>query len=155
MSKKEELLSIKQVATIVGVSQQAVYKQLNNKLKDYVVEVEGTKKLRREALEEVYNKAVEQKLNNNDSTVEQPIQPEIKIVLETLQQQLKEKDEQIRNLQISLDKAQNSLDNAQKLHGMDVQRIMALEDKANNKWYKRLFARHPDKVTNENVDNYR
>lgn len=141
----KELLSIKEVSEAAGVTQQAVYKQLNNKLKKYVVVVEGKKKLKKEVLEEVYNKSVEQKFNNENSTVEQPIQPEIKLVLETLQQQLKEKDKQIESLQISLDKAQNSLDQAQKLHGLDMQRIMALEDKANKKWYKRLFSRYPDK----------
>lgn len=141
----KELLSIKEVSEAAGVTQQAVYKQLNNKLKKYVVVVEGKKKLKREVLEEVYNKSVEQKFNNDNSTVEQPIQPEIKLVLETLQQQLKEKDKQIESLQISLDKAQSSLDQAQKLHLLDKQKILELEQKdeenqeKKESFLKRLF----------------
>lgn len=141
----KELLSIKEVSEAANISQQAVYKQLNNKLKKYVVVVEGKKKLKREVLEEVYNKKVEQKFNNNNSTVEQPIQPEIKLVLETLQQQLKEKDKQIESLQISLDKAQSSLDQAQKLHLLDKQKILELEQKdeenqeKKESFFKRLF----------------
>ena len=40
----KELLSIKEVSEAANISQQAVYKQLNNKLKKYVVVVEGKKK---------------------------------------------------------------------------------------------------------------
>jgi len=142
----KELLSIKEVSEAANISQQAVYKQLNNKLKKYVVVVEGKKKLKKEVLEEVYNKKVEQKFNNNNSTVEQPIQPEIKIVLDTLQQQLKEKDKQIESLQASLNMAQSSLDQAQKLHLLDKQTILELQDKQkeaeeelNKPWFKRIL----------------
>ena len=142
----KELLSIKEVSEAANISQQAVYKQLNNKLKKYVVVVEGKKKLKKEVLEEVYNKKVEQKFNNNNSTVEQPIQPEIKIVLDTLQQQLKEKDKQIESLQASLNMAKSSLDQAQKLHLLDKQTILELQDKQkeaeeelNKPWFKRIL----------------
>ena len=128
----KEYLSIKEFAAAVGVSQQAVYKQLNNKLKPYLKVVENKKMLEKSALK-LFEK--EEKTNQ----VEQQL-------INMLQTELNEKNEQIKKLQQSLEQSQQLLDQAQKLHAMDKQRILELEDKAavvqeepEKKWWQKFF----------------
>lgn len=119
----KDYLTIKEFAATVGVSQQAIYKQLNNKLKTYLKIVDNKKMLEKSALKLFEAKEnlnqVEQQLNNklNDKLIDM-LQKE----LEEKGQQLKEKDKQIAELN-------KALDQAQKLHAMDKQRILELEDK--------------------------
>ena len=47
---EKEYLSIKDFAQAVGISQQAVYKQLNNKLQPYLKVVDNKKMLEKSAL---------------------------------------------------------------------------------------------------------
>ena len=49
--KDNEILTIKEFATAAGVSPQAVYQRLTKSLQPYVVEINGKKHLKREALE--------------------------------------------------------------------------------------------------------
>ena len=104
----KEYLTIKEFAAAVGVSQQAIYKQLNNKLKPYLKVVENKKMLEKSALE-LFKK--EEKINE----VEQQL-------INMLQTELNAKNEQIERLQ-------QALDQAQKLHAMEKQRVLELEDK--------------------------
>lgn len=64
----DELLTVKEFATIAGVTQQAVYKQLNNKLKPFLVVENDKKYIKSEGLELFSNKKVAQP---NSSKVEQ------------------------------------------------------------------------------------
>ena len=50
-------------------------------------------------------------------------------MVSTLTEQLKEKDKQIERLQIELENAQKSIDQAQQLHAMTEQKIKLLEQK--------------------------
>lgn len=124
---EKQYLSIKEFAAAVGVSQQAIYKQLNNKLKPYLKMIENKKMLEKSALS-LFEK--EQKSN----VVEQQL-------INMLQNELNKKNEQIAELQ-------KLLDQAQKLNAMDKQKILELEDKmaaeqtqeeeqqAKKKWWK-------------------
>lgn len=105
---EKEYLSIKEFAAAVGVSQQAIYKQLNNKLKPYLKVVENKKMLEKSALE-LFVK--EEKTNQ----VEQQL-------INMLQTELNEKNKQIAELQ-------KLLDQAQRLHAAEKQRVLELEDK--------------------------
>ena len=105
----KDYLTIKEFAKEVGISQQAVYKQLNNKLKPYLKEVDNKKMLEKSALE-LFKKQPE------TNQVEQQL-------INMLQTELNKKNEQIEKLQ-------QALDQAQKLHAMDKQRILELEYKA-------------------------
>lgn len=105
---EKEYLSIKEFAAAVGVSQQAIYKQLNNKLKPYLKLVDNKKMLEKTALS-LFEK--EEKING----VEQQL-------INMLQNELNKKNEQIAELQ-------KLLDQAQKLNAMDKQKILELEDK--------------------------
>lgn len=119
---EKEYLSIKDFAAAVGVSQQAIYKQLNNKLKPYLKVVENKKMLDIAALE-LFKK--QEKTNQ----VEQQL-------INMLQTELNKKNEQIAELQ-------KLLSQEQQLNAMNQQKIQALEDKAaavpeepKKKWWK-------------------
>ncbi len=90
----KEFLTISEFATKAGVSRQAVYKQLTTKLTNYVKVDNGKKLINKEALELFVN-SVDTPGDNiraqNDNLLSS--------VIETLQQQLKAKDEQIEALQ--------------------------------------------------------
>ena len=105
---EKEYLSIKEFAAAVGISPQAVYKQLNNKLKPYLKTVDGKKTIEKSALflfeKEPKTNEVEQQLIN------------------MLQTELNEKNKQIAELQ-------KLLDQAQRLHAAEKQRVLELEDK--------------------------
>lgn len=106
--KDKELLTIKEFAEAAGVSSQAVYQRLNKSLQGYVVEVDGKKHLKKEALElfegaeqKPENKAVEQDSINLDKELIKTLQTTITI----LQGQLETKDEQIAELNARLKEA--------------------------------------------------
>lgn len=90
----KEYLTVAEYAEIKGISKQAVYKQLNNKLNNYVETVEGKKCLKISILEENIQPSstkVEQPIQPVSTEVEQPIQP-------FLEAQIKEKDKTIDSL---------------------------------------------------------
>ena len=90
----KEYLTVAEYAEIKGISKQAVYKQLNNKLNNYVETVEGKKCLKISILEENIqpnSTKVEQPIQPISTEVEQPIQP-------FLEAQIKEKDKTIDSL---------------------------------------------------------
>ena len=123
--EKKQLLSVSEYAEIKGISKQAVYKQLNNKLKNFVVEVENQKYIDRAVLSEEENTQNLPKFNNQKLKVEQQFNNQIQPLLE---QQIKEKDRQIENLfkQIEqkdkqIETLQELLSQSQKLQAMDRQ----------------------------------
>lgn len=115
---EKEYLSIKEVAQLQGVSYQAVYKRLNTTLKNYVEVVEGRKMLRVEVLDALGlkqnstvklndNSTVEEKLNpnfndNSNASSSQNEEEIIRInkrneeIIDDLRAQLREKDKQIK-----------------------------------------------------------
>lgn len=109
---EKEYISIKEFASRVGVSQQAIYKQLNNKLKKHLTEVEGKKMLDISAL-----KIFEKK--QNESKVEQQLNNKL---LDMLQAELEAKDKQIAELQ-------KLLDQEQQLRMVEHKRVLELEQK--------------------------
>ena len=127
-----EYLSIKDFAKKAGVSQQSLYKRLNNpnnQLNNYVKMVDNQKMIDIRALQEVYGIEVEQPIQPKVEQVEQPIQPNFDSILsqnqqmiDMLKEQLEAKDKQIENLQ-------KLLDQAQMLNAMDKKKIEALETK--------------------------
>ena len=142
---KNEYISIKDFAAAVGVSQQYIYKQLNNKLKDYVELVENKKMLKKSALE-LFNKndnstKVEQHFNQVEQPVEQHFSKVEQQIIDMLQQnlellrkeleekgqQLKEKDKHIAELTELAKGLEEKVDQAHKLIAMQTQ--YELEDR--------------------------
>lgn len=84
----DEWITVKEFAERADISVQAVYKQLNKRLKPYLTVMNGTKMLNIKALKEVYEK-----------TEDEPIKPKVdERLLNQLIAQLEEKDRQINEL---------------------------------------------------------
>lgn len=87
----DEWISVKEFSERAGISVQAVYKQLNKKLKPYLIVMDGKKMLNIKALEDVYGKTEQQET--------QPVKQEMnEKLLNQLIAQLEEKDRQINEL---------------------------------------------------------
>lgn len=144
--EKKQLLSVSEYAEIKGISKQAVYKQLNNKLKNFVVEVENQKYIDRAVLSEEENTQNLPKFNNQKLKVEQQFNNQIQPLLE---QQIAEKDKQIENLfkQIAekdkqIETLQELLSQSQKLQAMDRQILLEEKNqKQKKKGFLKLFAK--------------
>ena len=112
-----EYMTVKQFAKQAGVTTQYVYKQIRDgKLDKYVEIVDGKRLLNPEAL----NKFSKHEHVNETSTSEQTI------VL-FLQDQLKEKDKQIADLQEMLKQSQELLKVEQNIRYITERRILAIE----------------------------
>ena len=121
-------MTLKECAASLGVSVQAVYKRLNKGLSKFVVEVEGQKYIKVEALSELEPKV--------EQPVEQPKQPQVesdvsKLIdtltqtIELLQGQLSIKDSQIKDLN---DRLEQALNNTAQSHYIAAQaQVQALE----------------------------
>lgn len=145
-----EYLSIKDFAKKAGVSQQSLYKRLNNpnnQLNNYVKMVENQKMIDIRALQEVYGVEVEQPIQPIIQPVEQPIQPLLQATIESLSKELERKSEELQakdkqyaDLKASMEeqlKVKDKqiehygklLDQEQQLNAMNQQKILALESK--------------------------
>ena len=123
---QNEWLTVQQFSNAAGISKQAVYKALNNKLKNYVKLVDGQKMICSKALSEVYKKAVEQR---NNQPLNNIAQPQFEQIIAMLQAELTVKNEQIaaQNRQIeqlttALQSTTESLQAAQMLHAGTMQK---------------------------------
>lgn len=141
MGQDQEYISIAEFAERAGVSKQAVYQRLNKSLKAYVKDVDGKKSINIRALEDLYGKdncsRLEQDIQGEFKGVEQGIDQEkeaqlINTLIDTLQDEIKSKDEQLREKDLQIKELHNLLDQQQKLTAMDRQRITELEDKLAN-----------------------
>ena len=97
---KSELLTIKQYAELTKVSQQAVYKRLKTTLSTYVEEVEGQKYIRKAALDHESAGKVQPEFATvqSDSTNVDNLIELLNSTIDSLQEQLKTKDQQIVDL---------------------------------------------------------
>ena len=99
-----EYLTVTEFARIVGTSNQAIYQQLDKRLKPYYKVIDNKKMVLSRAIEELYNKTVD---NDNQVNVSTDCQEEInrlKRQIESLeadkkwlQKQIDVKDQQIRS----------------------------------------------------------
>lgn len=136
-SNEQEYMTIKEFAAAAGVTEQAVYKQLNNKLSTYSTTLNGKKVLKVEALKEYRAKEVEtelsQKLNETEEEVKrlkeqikQQKLDELSRQVEELKEQLKTKDQQIGSLHDLLKESQEALSRQQQLTALQEKRITEL-----------------------------
>ena len=117
---EQEYLTIAEFAKRVNVSKQAVYQQLDKKLKPYLIVDNGTKKLNTRAISEVYGKT---KTQENSKEIGQDLTKEL---IESLTKQLTEKDRQISELHRLMATTQMQLTEAS-------HRLQELEDKSSKK----------------------
>lgn len=128
----EKLLSIKEFAAAAGVSKQAIYSQLESRLKPYVVKVDNVKKIKESALEKFYSSQLESSIQSSFNQVEQPKEDTAAAaafdkVLDTLSKQLETKDKQIEELNRRLAEMSNIVQQQQVL--LDQQQKLTLVEK--------------------------
>lgn len=98
--EKKELVTVKEFAKMADKSQQAIYKQLNNRLNPYIQLIDNQKMLEIRALSEVFGIEVEQPIQpklNNKFNSETPL-------YDMLKNELEAKNKQIEELQKALEK---------------------------------------------------
>ena len=123
---EQEYLTIAEFAKRVKVSKQAVYQQLDKKLKPYLIVIDGKKKLNIKAISEVYDMQCEE----IDKEV---VQEENKQLVEILTQQLMEKDKQLTERDNQINGLIKSLSVAQMQFTEVSHRLQELEDKSHEK----------------------
>lgn len=142
MSQDKEYISIAEFAERAGVSKQAVYQRLNKSLKAYLKDVDGKKSIDIKALEDLYGKGgcsrLEQVFQGKIQGVEQGNEEEkegqlINKLIDILQEDLKSKDEQLAEKDRQIKELHNLLDQQQQLAAMDRKKIMELEDQLTRK----------------------
>ena len=129
---EKQFLSISEYANIKGISKQAVYQQLNKKLKDFVQVIDNQKFISIQALDENELKKLEQPVEQEFNQVEQPVEQAFLI------SQLEEKDRQIDRLMKQIENLQELLNQSQRLQAADKQLLL---EKKNKKGLLSLFSR--------------
>ena len=132
-----EYMSVSEFATRVGCSKQAVYQQLNKKLKPYVKVIDGKKAINSKALREVYGKEIQPE---NQSVVKEVDQELNKELIDLLKAQIEEKDQQIKELHRLLATSQMQLtESTHKVQELEDKLAEKQEEPEKKSWIKRLF----------------
>ena len=131
-----DLLSIKDFAAAAGVSQQSIYKRLNNsedELCSFLREIDGKKYIIAAALYAIYKKEYQQ-TEAEPQAPEAPEEDNTSKIIEILREQLEaqrkdieEKNKLIDRLSTQLEREQQLLCQEQQLNLANTQKILALE----------------------------
>ena len=99
---EERYISIKEFAERAGVSPQSVYKRLTTSLQPYSTMVDNQKMLNIQALQDIYgvkvDNPIQPDIQPNNQQVDNPIQPDIQTLIDSFNEQLRAKDQQIERL---------------------------------------------------------
>lgn len=95
----QELLTVKEFAELAGRSKQAIYQQMDSRLKGFVQVVDNKKMLESRALMDVFGVNPEKKIGQTDSNIQAGLE---KALYEILRGELEAKNEQILALQEEL-----------------------------------------------------
>ncbi len=120
---EQEYLTIAEFAKRVNVSKQAIYQQLDKKLKPYLIVIDGKKKLNIKAMSEVYDK-------QREEIDKEVVQEENNKLIEVLTQQLMEKDKQLTEKDNQINGLIKSLSVAQMQFTEVSHRLQELTDKS-------------------------
>lgn len=105
MIMKKEFYTVSEFAKLCGISKQAVYKRLNNSLKEFVKVENGQKLIAAAAFSLFKGQEVEQQVKQQVDDVEQ------QGLMSFLQKQIEEKDKQIEALQNQIVSLNNLISN--------------------------------------------
>ncbi len=151
--QNNELLTVQQFADAAGISKQAVYKALNNKLKPFVQLVDGKKMIHSKALTEVYSVGVNQRGGTPGGNQSQPLEAVIAMLqreLEVKNGQIDALQRQVEQLTSALEHTTSSLQTAQALHAGTIQQQLLQEPDPEEKttgqekkkgWFARKFGK--------------
>ena len=104
----QDVLTIKEFASLANVSSQALYQRLNKSLQEYVVVIDNKKYLKREALRLFEREEAKEECKTakaEDSSLDKDLLKTLQATIDILQGQLKAKDEQISELNARLKEA--------------------------------------------------
>lgn len=141
----DEYISVSDFADRAGCSKQAVYQQLNKKLKPYVKVIDGKKTINSKALREVYGKEIQPESQSVVKEVDQELNKEL---IAELRDQLAKKDQEIEKLLRMLEREQAQVAIAQsqiqqiqdKQHQDTAEKKEEPEKEPEKKsWIRRLF----------------
>ncbi len=128
-----ESYSIKDMADILGVSKQKVYRCIRaNHIKEtHTDTVKGNSVLKydKQVLEQIKELLEDSAAISDEAHQKHSSDIVNDILYETLVEQLKIKDKQVKELNERLAEANRNLDQAQKLHAIDKQKLLELESK--------------------------
>jgi hypothetical protein len=143
MNNEKDLLTIAEFAAAADVSKQAIYSQLETRLKQFVQVVDGVKMLKYEALEKFYLNQVDTTNKSSFNQVEQ-VKNDNSIsekLIDLLSQQLEIKDKQIEELNKRLAEMSGTIQQQQQL--LDQQQKLTMIEK------KVAAAAEPDEAEQE------
>lgn len=148
MNEKKTVMTIKEFAAAAGISEQAVYKQLNGKLSTFSTRLNGKKAIKIEALQEyrfnkiqpeiqpeiqLFQPKFNQELSEKEAEIvrlkeqiQQQKVDDLSRQVEELKEQIREKNHQIGSLHDLLRESQEALSRQQQLSAMQEQRIIQL-----------------------------
>lgn len=115
----EELLTVKQFAEELNLTPQAIYKQLNTRLSPYLVEKNGVKMLKRQAILDIFPDHTEKSEKAEENASQEAfnqLSNSYQQLLNVLQTELKQKDDQIKSLQLLLSQQQQLLAQQQQIN---------------------------------------
>ena len=127
MILNKDYITVSQYAEIKGISKQAVYKKLNNQLKDSLILVDNKKCLKMSVLDEVEKQKlnqVEQPLNQVEQQLNNPFQPLFEKELEEKNKTIESLLRQIENLQEQNSRLTKLLSNSQYLLAAEQQKAI-------------------------------
>ena len=135
IKENKKYYDFKSFAAAAGVSLQSLYKA--KKLKPYIIEVDGIKKIDEEALLLYENSTVEQPLNNGERVTENQseIMAALRSSIDIISRQLEDKQRELDNKQKTIDKLLERVEaDGQRLENMQVlikqqQQLAALDKK--------------------------
>lgn len=111
-----EYLTIQEVATITGVSRQAVYQRIDKDLKEYVKLIKGKKMLNNKALKMFNTNSIDKQVDNIDKQLNKQLTSTLQAQIDLLTKQLEIKDKQLADNSILLTQLTTSLQQSQELN---------------------------------------
>lgn len=139
--ENKELLTVSEFAEIVGISKQAVYKQLNNKLKPFINLVENKKYIHRKGLE-VFQSTESTNHSTNFQSTNQPTFNQVET--DFLIKQIEEKDKTIEFQRAEIERLSKLLENQQVLLLNEQQKttlLLSEETETKKGFFKKWFGK--------------
>lgn len=151
--KNKDFVTVFEFAKLAGVSYQSVYKKLNqlrNPLNQYTQLIDNKKMINLQALSDIYDIKIEQYNQSNTQPVEHKVDVSLELI-ETLKEQLQQKDKQIdelnqtiKELNSRLSELNKIIDQQQQLQLLEKQEKLLLienkeesvEEEAKKKWWQ-------------------
>lgn len=146
-----EYITISAFAKAVGTTNQAIYQQLNKRLKPYYKVIDNKKMLSTKAIEEIYNKEIDIDNQSTFQAENQELINQLNLHIKDLQEQLsvanadkQEKDRQIAYYQEENRSLREMASQSQALHAGTIQTQLLADDNTKTEkasFWSRIFGK--------------